>query len=32
VAQLTNDWMMDELITGEEKGAIQSWAAQADIP
>ncbi|MCK5721746.1 MAG: hypothetical protein KAI84_04360 [Gammaproteobacteria bacterium] len=28
VAHLTNDWMEEGLITGEEKGAIMSWAAK----
>lgn len=32
VAQLTNDWKKDGLITGAQKGAIQSCAAQANIP
>jgi hypothetical protein len=32
VAHLTNDWKWDALITGKEKGRIQSCAAQADIP
>lgn len=32
VAQLTNGWMKDGLITGAEKAAIQSCAAQANIP
>lgn len=32
VAQLTNDLKRAEYITGQEKGAIQSCAAQADIP
>jgi hypothetical protein len=31
VAHLTNDWMEEELITAEEKGAIMSWAAKSDI-
>lgn len=32
VAQLTNDLKADGTITGEQKGAIQSCAAQARIP
>jgi hypothetical protein len=32
VAHLTNDWKGEKLISGKEKGAIQSCAAQADIP
>jgi len=32
VAKLTNNLMKAGLITGKEKGAIQSCAAQADIP
>ena len=32
VAHLTNDWKKDGLITGTEKDAIQSCAAEADIP
>lgn len=32
VAQLTNDWKKDGLITGAQKGAIQSCAAQSDLP
>jgi hypothetical protein len=32
VSHLTNDWKNQNLISGEEKGAIQSCAAQADIP
>jgi hypothetical protein len=32
VAHLTNDLKKDGLITGQQKGAIQSCAAQADIP
>ena len=32
VAHLTNEWKQAGLITGKEKGAIQSCAAQADIP
>jgi hypothetical protein len=32
VAHLTNDLNQDGIITGQEKGAIQSCAAQADIP
>lgn len=32
VAHLTNDWIAAGLITGKEKGAIQSCAAQANIP
>jgi len=32
VAKLTNDLKKDGVITGKEKGAIQSCAAQADIP
>jgi len=32
VAHLTNDLKKDGFISGQEKGAIQSCAAQADIP
>ena len=32
VAHLTNDWKAAGLITGREKGAIQSCAAQSNIP
>lgn len=32
VAQLTNEWKQQGFISGQEKGAIQSCAAQADIP
>jgi PKD repeat protein len=32
VSHLTNDWKKQKLISGKEKGAIQSCAAQADIP
>lgn len=32
VAQLTNDWKQDGLISGREKGRIQKCAAQADVP
>jgi hypothetical protein len=32
VSHLTNDWKSQNLISGKEKGAIQSCAAQADIP
>jgi hypothetical protein len=32
VSHLTNDWKSQKLISGKEKGAIQSCAAQADIP
>ena len=32
VAQLTNFLKQQGIITGQEKGAIQSCAAQADIP
>ena len=32
VSHLTNDWEKQKLISGKEKGAIQSCAAQADIP
>jgi hypothetical protein len=32
VAHLTNDWKKDELISGKDKGAIQSRAAKSDIP
>jgi len=32
VSHLTNDWKKRKLISGKEKGAIQSCAAQADIP
>jgi hypothetical protein len=32
VAHLTNDLKKDGFISGREKGAIQSCAAQADIP
>ncbi|MCH8343510.1 MAG: FG-GAP repeat protein [Planctomycetes bacterium] len=32
VAHLTNEWSRAGLITGQEKGAIRSCAAQADIP
>ncbi len=32
VAHLTNDWKQDGLISGADKGAIQSCAAQAEIP
>ena len=31
VAQLTNDWKQTDLITGQQKGRIQSCVAQADI-
>ena len=31
VAHATNDLMKDGVITGEEKGAIMSWAAKSDI-
>jgi hypothetical protein len=31
-AHLTNDWKGQKLISGKEKGAIQSCAGQADIP
>lgn len=31
VAQLTNDWKQTDLITGQQKGRIQSCAAHADI-
>lgn len=32
VAHLTNDWKKEGVITGEEKGAIMSWAAGSNIP
>ncbi len=32
VAHLTNFWKCDRLISGQDKGHIQSCAAQADIP
>ena len=32
VAQLTNGWKQEGLISGQEKGAIQSCAAQSRIP
>ena len=32
VTHLTKDWFKDGYIDAEEKGAIMSWAAQADIP
>lgn len=32
VAHLTNEWKQGGLISGSEKGAIQSCAAQANIP
>jgi len=32
VAHLTNGWKKDKLISGKEKGAIQSCAARSDIP
>ncbi len=32
VSKLTNEWKKDDLISGREKGAIQSCAAQANIP
>ncbi len=32
VAHLTNDLKKDRTIIGKEKGSIQRWAAQADIP
>ncbi len=32
VSRLTNGWRNDGLISGQERGAIQSCAAQADIP
>ena len=32
VAHLTNDWKRDGLITGREKGRIQSCTAQSDNP
>ncbi len=32
VAHLANDWKQDGVISGADKGAIQSCAAQADIP
>jgi len=32
VAHLTNDWIKEGLITGKDKGAIMSWAAQSDLP
>ncbi len=32
VAQLTNGLKQEGIISGQEKGAIQSCAAQADIP
>ena len=32
VAHLTNEWKKEKLISGKEKGAIQSCAAQSDIP
>lgn len=32
VAHLTNDLKKDGIISGQEKGAIQSCAAQADVP
>jgi len=32
VARFTNAWKKDGLITGKEKGAIQSCAARADVP
>ncbi|MEE8154669.1 MAG: hypothetical protein V3T53_06875 [Phycisphaerales bacterium] len=32
VAQFTNEWQQQGIISGQEKGAIQSCAAQADIP
>jgi len=32
VAHLTNEWKQAGLITGQEKGAIQSCAAQSTIP
>ena len=32
VSHLTNDWKKDGLINGKEKGAIQSCAAQSDLP
>jgi len=32
VAHLTNDWKKDGLISGKDKGAIQSCAAKANIP
>ena len=32
VAELTNKLKKDGVITGKEKGEIQSCAAQADIP
>ncbi|MEE8381927.1 MAG: DUF1566 domain-containing protein [Thermodesulfobacteriota bacterium] len=32
VAHLTNEWKKEKLISRKEKGAIQSCAAQSDIP
>ena len=32
VTHLTKDWFKDGNINAKEKGAIMSWAAQADIP
>ena len=32
VAHLTNEWKHAGLITGQEKGSIQSCAAQSNIP
>lgn len=32
VSKLTNQWKKKHLISGEDKGAIQSCAAQSDIP
>lgn len=32
VADLTNGWKKDKMISGKEKGAIQTCAAKADIP
>ncbi len=32
VSHLANDWKKQKLISGKEKGAIQSCAAKADIP
>jgi hypothetical protein len=32
VADLTNQWKANGLLSGKEKGAVQSCAAQADIP
>jgi hypothetical protein len=32
VAQISNEWHQGGIISGQEKGAIQSCAAQADLP